>query len=78
MIHLVTVFFLSFGILIVKENSADFHGKTANLDKRMAVAMVVAMEIPVNFGYGPHLKYPALPWKQACIATAPKYPEKWH
>ena len=35
----------------------------------MPVAMVVAMEIPVNSGYGPHLRSPALPWKQGCIAT---------
>ncbi len=39
------------------------HENTANLDKSMLVAMVVAMETPVNFGYGPHLIYPALPWK---------------
>ncbi len=61
--------------LLVQEISADFHGKTADLDERMPVAMVVAMETPVSFGYGPHLKYPTLPWKQACLATTLKYPE---
>ncbi len=29
------------------------HENTANLDKRMSVAMVVVMETPVNFGYQP-------------------------
>ena len=62
-------------MLLVQEISADFHGKAANLDKRMPVAMVVAMETPVNFGYGPHPRYPALPWKQGCIATTLKYPD---
>ncbi len=37
---------------IVQEISADFHGKTANLDERMPVAMVVAIETRVDFGYG--------------------------
>ncbi len=45
------------------------HEYTANPDKRMPVAMVVAMETPVDIGYGPHPGNPALPWKQGCIAT---------
>ncbi len=50
-------------VLIVQEILADFHGKTANLDERMSIIMVVAMKIPVDFRYGPHLRYLPLPWK---------------
>ena len=42
---------LSYKKVIVQEISTDFHGKTADLDKRMSIAMVVAMETPVDFGY---------------------------
>ncbi len=51
-----------FTFQIVEEISADFHGKTADLDERMPVTMgmVVAMETPVDFGYGPHLRYALL------------------
>ncbi len=35
----------------------------------MPVAMVVAMETAIDSGYGPHLRSPALPWKQGRIAT---------
>ncbi len=38
--------------------------------------MVVTMETLVNFRYGPHPGYPALPWKQGGIATTLKNPDR--
>ena len=60
-------------LIPIGDSPADSPGKsheyTADLDKRMPVAMVVAMETLVDIGYGPHPGHPALPWKQSCIAT---------
>ncbi len=35
--------------------------------------MVVAMETPINFGYGLYPRHLALLWKQGCIASSLKF-----